>query len=315
MRQAASTPAPRRVKIPVHQYRIPRRPPAPIVTASIASFRRRLAAARLGLLLCMLAAAPPAAWPVRLDRTLAQLEHVSWTARDGAPDSPTALAQTADGWLWVGSLHGLYRFDGKRFERVQPPAPAAFPDSDVAALHADAAGALWIGWRTGGVSRLHDGVVDNWRDGDGLPRGTVWGFAADGNGAGLWAAGLDGLAFFDGRAWRRIGPAEGFTAAKASSVFVAADGTVAVLSERGLFLRARGQVRFAGPVATLDARQPFQQGPGRAGAPGPLYLLEEGGIRIVVALSDYARRDRPWIYRQRGPVTGSMLADRAGALC
>ncbi len=262
-------------------------------------------------LACLLAAATFDASAIGLDRTFAQLEHTSWTARNGAPDGIGALAQTTDGHLWLGTTQGLYRFDGLRFERVQPVAPARFPDNDVYALHADDDGGLWIGWRLGGISHYRHGAVRNWDGADGTPAGSlsgsVWGFAADGKQ--LWAAGMGGLARYDGRRWQKLGPDDGFTAQKASAVFVDAQGTVAAFSEQGLFLRPRGEARFRPPVGTLDTRQPPQQQGG-----GPIYFLEQGGIRVLDSLPAYAARTHPWIYRQRGEVTGSMLADRSGAL-
>lgn len=282
--------------------------------------RRRLAARGLHPLLCLslcllvvlFALAPSRAAAGAPERSLAQREHTAWTQRNGAPDNVSALAQTVDGWLWIGTIQGLYRFDGKRFERVQPAPPQRFPDNDVYALQADPAGGLWIGWRTGGISHLRDGTLRNWGMDEGLPRGSIWGFALDG--AGVWAAGLDGLAHFDGRNWRRVGPGQGFTARKASSVFVAADGTVAVLSEQGLFLRPPGAQRFEGPVGRLDARQPFFQGRRADGSGGPIYILEQRGIRMIASLRDYERLSHPWLYRERGPVSGSMLVDRTGAV-
>src|SRR6266850_7969229 len=50
--------------------------------------------------------------------TIAQYIHTAWKAQDGAPADAWSLAQTADGWLWLGTSTGLYRFDGIRFERV-----------------------------------------------------------------------------------------------------------------------------------------------------------------------------------------------------
>ena len=50
------------------------------------------------------------------------LVHESWTFRDGAPEVTTALAQTEDGYLWVGAPAGLFRFDGVRFELFRPAA-------------------------------------------------------------------------------------------------------------------------------------------------------------------------------------------------
>ena len=287
---------------------MPISPPLPIRQRRT---QRCLPVLLLVFLWCLLAAAQ-AAGAADLARTLAQREHTAWTERNGAPERVSAFAQTADGWLWLGTPRGLFRFDGKRFEQVRPAFAQRFPDTDVYTLQADPGGGLWIGWRTGGISHLRDGAVRNWSADDGLPHGSIWGFAVDG--PGLWAAGLDGLAWFDGHAWKRIGKEQGFGARKASSVFVAADGTVAVLSELGLFLREPGAQRFTGPVGKLDTRQPFLQRRNADGSAGPLFLLEKRGIRIVDRLQDYERLGHPWIARQRGPVTGSMLVDRSGAL-
>src|ERR1700679_2943505 len=60
------------------------------------------------------------------DRTIAQFAHTSWGARDGAPSPVTALAQTSDGFLWLGSPDGLYRFDGVVFERYRPQSGGLF---------------------------------------------------------------------------------------------------------------------------------------------------------------------------------------------
>src|SRR6266481_1253802 len=36
------------------------------------------------------------------DRTIAQFAHTAWGPKDGAPSAVTALAQSADGYLWLG---------------------------------------------------------------------------------------------------------------------------------------------------------------------------------------------------------------------
>jgi ligand-binding sensor domain-containing protein len=43
-----------------------------------------------------------------------------WRIQDGhLPAPPDAIAQTADGYLWVGTPAGLVRFDGVRFDGVR----------------------------------------------------------------------------------------------------------------------------------------------------------------------------------------------------
>ncbi len=36
-------------------------------------------------------------------RTIKQFDHTSWTVRQGAPSGIVALAQTTDGYLWLGT--------------------------------------------------------------------------------------------------------------------------------------------------------------------------------------------------------------------
>ena len=46
---------------------------------------------------------------------LTQYGHVAWRIQDGQFSSPNSIAQTADGYLWLGTDAGLVRFDGVRF--------------------------------------------------------------------------------------------------------------------------------------------------------------------------------------------------------
>ena len=99
--------------------------------------------------------------------------HMSWTQRDGAPVHIAALAQTTDGYLWIGSPLGLYRFDGVQFASYPLTSlDTPLPFSDVESLAADQQGGLWIGFRLGGISHLgSDGSVTNYNRRNGLGLG------------------------------------------------------------------------------------------------------------------------------------------------
>ena len=86
------------------------------------------------------------------ERTIGQFVHTGWSAKDGAPGNVHALAQTTDGFLWLGTAQGLYRFDGVSFERYEP-----FQSSNITALLALRNGDLWIALGDKGASRLRDG--------------------------------------------------------------------------------------------------------------------------------------------------------------
>jgi ligand-binding sensor domain-containing protein len=76
---------------------------------------------------------------------VSQYAHTSWTARDGfSVGAVFAMAQTPDGYLWLGSEFGLYRFDGVSAVPWQPPIGQQLPNKPYALL-AGRDGTLWIG--------------------------------------------------------------------------------------------------------------------------------------------------------------------------
>ena len=134
---------------------------------------------------------------------LADLLQTHWTARDGAPTATSLLAQTPDGYLWLGDATGLSRFDAIRFERVEPKGDSEFSSSPVHALFAPPGGGLWIGYSFGGIAFLKDGVVKAYGTRDGLPRGaSVTDFAQQPDGT-LWIATQRGLGWLRDGQWHR----------------------------------------------------------------------------------------------------------------
>jgi ligand-binding sensor domain-containing protein len=176
-------------------------------------------------------------------RTLSQLYHTAWTTRDGAPADIFALAQTADGFLWLGSSTGLFRFDGVRFELFEPPADQAMPSANVAALLALRDGGLWVGYRFGGASLIQRGVVRSYGAGDGLPSGTVLALAEDSDGT-IWVGATGGLARLDQGRWHMVGPDEGFSGTGVSWILADRRRRLWVSAADGVFVRAHGATRF-----------------------------------------------------------------------
>jgi signal transduction histidine kinase/ligand-binding sensor domain-containing protein len=81
-----------------------------------------------------------------------------WTSDNGLPDSSvTAIAQTPDGFLWIGTYNGLARFDGVQFVVFDPFNTPELKNARVDGLFVDAQGTLWI--------NTHDGSMTSWRNG------------------------------------------------------------------------------------------------------------------------------------------------------
>src|SRR5262245_52123606 len=81
----------------------------------------------------------------------------TWETEDGLPDnSATAMAQTADGYLWFGTFKGLVRFDGINFRVFTPENNPALPDAGIVNVHLDARDRLWVS-TLGGLAMLDHG--------------------------------------------------------------------------------------------------------------------------------------------------------------
>jgi len=97
--------------------------------------------------------------PLAISAQTAQPTHYlvkkQWGVAEGLPqNSVTALAQTSDGYLWIGTPEGLVRFDGSQFEHFGPWNSPALSDKHVSALWIDDAGTLWVGLDSGAGARL-----------------------------------------------------------------------------------------------------------------------------------------------------------------
>ena len=92
-----------------------------------------------------------------------------WQSADGLPeDFAQALAQTSDGYLWIGTSGGLVRFDGVRFAVFNRGNEPAFRDDSVYSLLTTSDGTLWAGTEGGGLIRYKDGSFRAFGATDGL---------------------------------------------------------------------------------------------------------------------------------------------------
>src|ERR1022692_808871 len=86
----------------------------------------------------------------------------TWSTSDGLPHlSVTALAQTRDGYIWVGTLAGLARFDGVSFKVFTPQNCPELPRSRIGGLFEGRDGTLFITTeRGGGLVALRGGKFE-----------------------------------------------------------------------------------------------------------------------------------------------------------
>ncbi len=89
-------------------------------------------------------------------RQISQYAHTAWRVSDGFFNgTPQAIAQTADGYLWIGTEAGLVRFDGVRFVPWSAPNGQHLPSARIHSLLGTRDGSLWIGTSRGLVKWSH----------------------------------------------------------------------------------------------------------------------------------------------------------------
>ena len=96
------------------------------------------------------------------NRTMSQYLHDRWGAEQGFPGGPVyAIAQTPDGYLWIGTGKGLVRFDGLSFQLFQNSDSTGFPAGPVLGLAVDARGDLWVRPQGQKLLRYHNGIFQD----------------------------------------------------------------------------------------------------------------------------------------------------------
>ena len=147
---------------------------------------RSIARSAALLLICARSAAAAPA-----HQALRQMDHTMWTARDGAPQAISALAQHRDGTLWIGSETGLVNFDGRTFRPFRSaPGGAELPLKPVESILIARDGTLWVGFWIGGVAHIDRGHVTVYRYVEGIEEGLslVQFLSEDADGR-IWAIG------------------------------------------------------------------------------------------------------------------------------
>ena len=200
----------------------------------------------------------------------------TWQVEQGLPQNKvTAVVQTREGYLWVGTYNGLARFDGVRFRVFDDNNTPELHSRRITSLFETADGTLWIGTENGDVSQYKDGrfasvpVRANWSD------GKVYAITADDAGdvwllteAGELARVRDG----------KVLSAPSGIVAKVVSLVRGPDGMIWVDREGRVSLLKHGQLQPVEFGATAPEPYPYVQGIA-VSRDGGLWVASNGNIR------------------------------------
>lgn len=147
-----------------------------------------------------------------------------WRIADGLPsDSVTAIIQTRDGFMWIGTDSGLVRFDGVKFTPIALTQSATNSIFHITALCEDINGNLWIGTQENGLFETGRGTIRHYTNV--LLDDSVTSLAADIRGN-VWIGTKSGLNLWNGQKFEAFTTRDGLPDEMVTGVDVARSGTV-----------------------------------------------------------------------------------------
>ncbi len=243
-------------------------------------------------------------------RRLSDYTHQSWTG-DEAPAPVLAIAQGRNGFLWLATGEGLFRFDGMSFERMEPEGSVAqddYPTTVFVARNGD----VWTNfkgsrrfavYRAGALRFIDAPSAHSW----------IMTIAEDADGA-IWAltANFDAevLRFRNGQ-WERFDAARGVPRDNGLSMLVAGDGAVWISQTGSVSRLAPGGTRFE-----LFRKTPRDNGRLSVDPDGRIWISERHGS---YPLTGHGGRGAPPALRAPYPtddaqIRGAPRFDHAGNL-
>lgn len=229
---------------------------------------------------------------------LVEFKHDAWSIERGAPSRINSITQTRDGFLWIGSVEGLFRFDGVTFDPIRLEGDDA-QRLVVSSLLATKSGDLWVGLgRSRGLALYRDGRLIDARmphpsrevnDIQEDAQGNIW-VARGGRSTGQ-------LARFQQGAWQEIGQESGLPAQPIWHLHFARNGTMWVVLSDTLAYRPPGEQRFQLIETGISPRASLSED-----SQGRMWVSDAHGTRL---LGHAAGADSAFAYPN--PIGGSRL--------
>ena len=242
--------------------------------ASVHIWMRR---ALLGLL-ALLCLSSGAAWAQK--KPISAFYREIWTTREGLPHNQVnSIAQTPDGYLWLGTWEGLVRYNGLEFQLFDRSNTPALQDNAVRSLSVAADGSVIVGTSRGGVTVKRGDQWTTYLEKDGLAQDEILDAIQDRSGR-LWVATeSEGLSVLDHGRATQYNTRNGLPSNVVFDLREDHNGDVWVATAGGLAVFSHGKMRVMPSASGLPNAPVFNLFETRAGQ--LLVGTERGAYRHI----------------------------------
>ena len=229
------------------------------------------ALAGLLVLLCLLPVATSAQ-----DKPLSAFYRETWTTRQGLPHNQVnAIAQSPDGYLWLGTWEGLVRYNGLEFHVFDRANTSELKDNGIRSVRVSEDGAVVVGTSRGGVTIKRGDRWRTWMEKDGLAQEEVMDALLDRQGR-LWVATESaGITRMQGDVATQFNARNGLPSDVVYGLLLASDGSVWAATANGVAHFNDDRIEVYGDDAGLPAAPIFRI---MQDATGTIFVGTERGV-------------------------------------
>jgi ligand-binding sensor domain-containing protein len=159
------------------------------------------------------------------------------------------LYKNSEGYIFVGSTNGVYKFDGTRFSKI------FFADKNIndtaTAIFEDTQHQLWVGFKSGNIAKKENNILAYFNPEEGTPKKAITCFAQDKNGN-IWIGTKgEGIYYTYNNRLYLINEDDGLTDLNIHSLTLTQNGDVLAATDQGINTctvnGSKKQVAMVGP--------------------------------------------------------------------
>ena len=204
--------------------------------------------------------------------------HAGWASESGI-GAVFDIEQSTDGYLWLTTSKGVFRFDGVRVQSISEVTGGAAQNNEINSFYLSRSGGVWLSTRSAGLLYWNDAELTIYKDRRCTPALNQDGLAEDRDGS-LWVHASGGLFRMHGSTCEPIGTEHGYPNGFVATMLMDHRGTFWVETDSGdLLYLLGGQSRFS--------HSRYRPGPSvgqvylREAPDGAIWLSDDYGLRRI----------------------------------